>query len=147
MTLVRALGLGLLLGATLGTTGGKGAAAPHASSDPRVPSHLVTFGDAAEEAFDAADVGDWPKAALQMERVRGVSAEVKGDASDAGAPRLQAAIASLEAAIRAKERVPTMRAANELTRLGAEFADRFRPSVPTAVTLLDVLGRALRVGA
>lgn len=114
-----------------------------------VPLPIREVREQAKDLFRASRTGDWGGAGRALSRlagfVRNVRNETIGDSSDVD--RIESLRALLSLSVRAHDRVGTMSAANEITRIVADLSDPYAPLVPTDVDRLAYYGRAIEVAA
>lgn len=114
-----------------------------------VPPPLAAVGHFGEAVYDAARAGDWVASAATLDSLHGGAAglarTVPGTPSEERS--LLAQLDTLDTGVARRERLTTLRAANEVTRLAAELSRPFRPPLPVEITLLDYDGRLLQVWA
>lgn len=113
-----------------------------------VPVPLATMGEDAENAYDAAKAADWKGAATKTRALekaaRALPPRWKAMSKQF---RLSMELQKLDAALQGHRKWAAMHAANRVTLLVAQLSRDFAPRVPVEVTLLDVYGRDLEIGA
>jgi hypothetical protein len=114
----------------------------------KVPESLVNVGEFGENAYDLAKAGDWPKVNEKVEALKDQTKKLSGDLKDAKAEhkRLGEVLSALAKAAAAKDKLATMRQANQITKIAADLSEPFNPEIPAGVTRLDFYGRELELG-
>ena len=123
---------------------------PPASRPPaveRAPASVVQVGESAQELFDIARASKWDDAAASVAGLHDAVAalNVNGLKPDLVA-QLRSRITDLTRSVTARERVPSMDAANRVTHIVAELVSPDQPDVPYQVELLAYYGRQLELG-
>ncbi len=117
-------------------------------NDDKVPVSLNQVGEEAENIYDMAKVNNWTKATANLSSLesaaRKLHNEIKGE-NKTQLAQLDSKIAALNKAVTAKNRISTMRDANQVTLISAKITRVFEPTVPVEVTLLDYYGRELEI--
>jgi hypothetical protein len=103
----------------------------------KVPESLVNVGEFGENAYDLAKAGDWPKVNDKVKALKDAMEEQK---------RLGEVLGALAKAAAAKDKLATMREANQITKIAADLSEPFNPEIPAGVTRLDFYGRELELG-
>jgi hypothetical protein len=113
----------------------------------RPPSALVQIGESAKSLFDAAYASDWGTAA---DWVRSLNESASALPTMLPKPdlvaQLQSRLANARQSVSMHQRVETMDAANELTRLVADLSADFQTQVPYEAVMLGYYGRQLELG-
>lgn len=111
------------------------------------PRSLINAGEYGENIYDFAKAGNWAKANGRLALLRKSAAALRSGVLGAtgDADRLDSAIASVGTAVDAKDRLVTMRDANQVTAIVADMLVPFKLPVPIEVTRLDFYGRELEV--
>ena len=124
-------------------------AQPGGKKTQKVPEALVDFGEFAENLYDLSRAGDWAKAAEKFKALKDAEKRLPRELKESTAEkkRREEAVAVLARALGAKEKLPAMRAANQVTFIAAGLTEPFNPQVPPAVTRLDFYGRELEIGS
>ena len=113
-----------------------------------VPTSLQDVGEHGEQVYDAAKARDWRKTAVGLAKLRSAARQLRVDLPSApGLPRLGVVLTALERAGARKDRLATLRQANQVTLIAANMTDPFHPVVPPDVVRLDYLGRELEIWA
>jgi hypothetical protein len=114
----------------------------------KVPDSLVDVGELGENVYDLSKAGDWAKVTEKLSGLKDAAKRLAGDLKDGKAEKkqLDEIIASLAKTTQAKDKLATMRDANQVTRIAADLSEPFNPQVPAAVTRLDFFGRELEIG-
>jgi hypothetical protein len=112
-----------------------------------VPAPLQSVAQHSEDLYDAARGNDWAAAAAHFDSLQRAASDlpVNGEASGGMKAAVRSQLTALAASLAAQDRLATMRAANEVTRLAAEMTNPYKPAVPTEITLLDYSGRELEL--
>lgn len=140
-------GVGLLTLMALGLS------LPHAAQAAKVnpktvPVSLVTMGETAENVYDAAKVANWKLATTKTlalkEAVHTLPPRSKAMVNQF---RLNLRLQNLRGAVQSHQKWAAMHEANRVTLFAAKLSRDFAPRVPVEVTLLDVYGRDLEIGA
>jgi hypothetical protein len=117
--------------------------------EANVPTSLSNAGEYGENVYDYAKANDWKNANVKLaalrDAVRNVHAEVQN--TGAAGDRLNTNVAALDRAMTAKDRLATMREANQVTLDVANMTTASKLTVPVEVTRLDYYGRELEVWA
>lgn len=124
-------------------------AAQAAEVDPKaVPMCLVTMGENAENAYDVAKAADWKlaasKTAMLEKEVHALPPRWRVMATQF---RLQLDLHKLRVAVQNRQKWAAMHEANRVALFAAKLTRDFAPRVPVEVTLLDIYGRDLEIGA
>jgi hypothetical protein len=113
-----------------------------------VPTSLQDVGEYGEQVYDAAKARDWTKTAADLAKLKSAARQLRLDLPSApDLPRLRVALTALDRAAARKDRLATMRQANQVTIIAASMTDPFHPVVPSDVVRLDYLGRELEIWA
>jgi hypothetical protein len=121
---------------------------PAAGTADSVPTSLHEVGEYGELVYDAAKARDWRKTTVDLARLKSAARQLRLDLPSApDLPRLRTALTALETAAARKDRLATMRQANQVTLIAANMTDPFHPVVPPDVVRLDYLGRELEIWA
>lgn len=121
---------------------------PAAGTADSVPTSLQDVGEYGELVYDAAKTRDWRKTAAAFARLKSAARQLRLELSSApDLPRLRVVLTALETAVARKDRLTTMRQANQVTIIAANMTDPFHPVVPPDVVRLDYLGRELEIWA
>ena len=121
---------------------------PVAGTADSVPTSLQDVGELGEQVYDAAKARDWRKTAVGVAKLKSAARQVRLDLPSApDLPRLRVVVTALETAAARKDRLATMRQANQVTLIAAKMTDPFHPVVPPDVVRLDYLGRELEIWA
>ncbi len=148
-TRTAATGLGLLslMGTSLSlplTASAKLPAASTASSS----ATLSVLSEGGENVYDAAKAGDWKTAAVKTNAVdRAARALPPHWKTMASQFRLSSSLGKLRSAVQTHQKSRAMHEANRVTLFAAQISRDTAPRIPVEVTLLDVYGRDLEVGA
>ena len=119
-----------------------------AGTTASVPTSLQEVGEHGELVYDAAKARDWRKTAVDLARLKLAARQLRLELPSApDLPRLRTVITALETAAARKDRLATMRQANQVTLIAANMTDPFHPVVPPDVVRLDYLGRELEIWA
>jgi len=119
-----------------------------AGTTDSVPTSLQEVGEHGELVYDAAKARDWRKTAVDFARLKSAARQLRLDLPSApDLSRLRVVVAALETAAARKDRLATMRQANQVTLIAARMTDPFHPVVPSDVVRLDYLGRELEIWA
>lgn len=122
---------------------------PTAGNANQVPTSVSQVGEAGENIYDAAKANNWTQATAKLNSLKDAAKQLDTESKISENPnedQLDTVIAGLNKAVPAKNRLATMRAANEVTRLAANLSALFNPQVPVSVALLDYYGRQLEIG-
>jgi hypothetical protein len=127
---------------------GAAAQAPGAKTQ-KVPESLVDVGEFGENVYDLVKADGWAKATEKFEALKGAAKRLSGDlkVTKADQKRLDETLAALGKALAAKDKLPALRGANQVTLIAADLSEPFNPQVPAAVTRLDFYGRELEIGS
>jgi len=119
------------------------------SNAPSVPKPLESMGRYSENLYDAARANDWTAAVAQLDTLKRAATDLStiGNTSTELKADVNAQLAVIDTSVSNRNRAATLRAANEVTRLAAELARPYKPSVPVEITLLDYSGRELELWA
>jgi hypothetical protein len=113
----------------------------------RPPSALVQIGESAKALFDAAYASDWSTAA---DWVRSLNESASALPTTLPKPdlvaQLQSRLENVRQSAGTHQRVETMDAANEITRLVADLSGQFQTQVPYEAIMLGYYGRQLELG-
>ena len=127
------------------------AKAPTASSKVMLSKNAATLfalGEGGENVYDAAKVGNWKTAASKTagleKAARILPPRWKAMANQF---RLASSLGKLRAAVQGHQKGEAMHQANRVTLFAARLSRDSAPRVPVEVTLLDVYGRDLEIGA
>ena len=118
--------------------------------DP-VPPAVAGVGHHAENAYDAAKIGNWAYGTATVDSLRAVVGQLPDSTSTElaklGSLRdtLGVTLGMLEKAMSSRDSTRAMHAANRITELGARLSEPYGPSTPVGVTLLDFYGRELEL--
>ena len=119
-----------------------------AGATDRVPTSLQEVGEQGELVYDAAKARDWRKTAVDVAKLKSAARQLRLDLPSApDLPRLRVVVSALEAAAARKDRLATMRQANQVTLIAANMTAPFHPVLPPDVVRLDYLGRELEIWA
>lgn len=124
--------------------------APAATNTNSVPTSVSQVGEYGENIYEAAQANNWTQATAKLTSLKDAAKKIDTESKISENPnedQLDAAIAALNKAVPAKNKLATMRAANQTTLLAANLSAPFNPPVPVQVTLLDYYGRQLEIGA
>lgn len=114
-----------------------------------VPEPLESVAHHSESLYDAARANNWAAAVGQLDTLNRAAADLS--AMKNGSAQLNASLVSqlavCDTSVPNRDRVATLRSANEITRLAAELTRPYKPAVPVEITLLDYSGRELEVWA
>lgn len=108
---------------------------------------MADVGESAENVYDLAKEKAWGKVADQVSILTAATGRLMMELRPAEANRkgLEDALAALDKAVAAKDRLAAMRQANRATKLAADLSEPFHPQVPAAVARLDYYGRELEI--
>ena len=124
-------------------------AAAHVSSPatPVVQAAIDDVGRYGESIYDMAKVSDWKQAASDLAWLKKAAGKLPAEVNGNGREQVQLddTIQALDQAITEKNWGRATREANEVTRIAADLAAPFKPSVPIEVTRLDYYGRQLEI--
>ena len=121
---------------------------PAAGTTDSVPTSLQDVGELGEQVYDAAKARDWRKTAVGVAKLKSAARQFRLDLPSApDLTRLRVVVTALETAAARKDRLATMRQANQVTLIAAKMTDPFHPVVPPDVVRLDYLGRELEIWA
>jgi len=114
-----------------------------------VPKALADAGEYGENLYDYAKVNDWKRAEARLAALGTAVGKVHSEAGVSGiaVERLRRIVASLNHSVARKQRLTTMREANQVTLDVADLTDAYKVSVPVEVTRLDYYGRELEIWA
>jgi len=127
---------------------GPAARTPAAGTTDSVPTSLHEVGECGEFVYDAAKARDWRKTATDVAKLKSAARQLRLDLPSApDLPRLRVVLTALEAAAARKDRLATMRQANQVTIITASMTDPVHPVMPAGVVRLDYLGRELQIWA
>jgi hypothetical protein len=129
--------------------------APPASASPvnttgeSVPTSLSDAGEYGENIYDYAKARDWKNAEARLGTLKETIKSVRADVKSQGAAvaRLDGNVEALDRAVSSKDRLATMREANQMTLDVANMTTAYKLNVPVEVTRLDYYGRELEVWA
>ncbi len=124
--------------------------APAATNTNSVPTSVSQVGEYGENIYEAAKANNWTQATAKLTSLKDAAKRIDTESKISENPnedRLDGAIAALNKAVPAKNKLATMRAANQTTLFAANLSAPFNPPVPVQVTLLDYYGRQLEIGA
>ena len=112
-----------------------------------VPAPLESVAQHGEDLYDAARGNDWTAASAHLDSLKRAAPElpVTGEGSGGMKEAVRSQLTVLDSSVKTHDRVATMRAANEVTRLAAELTHPYKPTVPFEITLLDYSGRELQL--
>jgi hypothetical protein len=111
-----------------------------------VPISLQDVGEYGELVYDAAKTRDRRKTAADFAKLKSAARQLRLDLPSApDLSRLGVVLTALETAVARKDRLATMRQANQVTIITANMTDPFHPVVPPDVVRLDYLGRELEI--
>jgi hypothetical protein len=124
------------------------ARAPGAKTQ-KIPESLVDVGEFGENVYDLVKADGWAKATEKFDALKVAAKKLAGDIKIAKADhkRLDETLAALGKALGAKDKLPALRAANQVTLIAADLSEPLGPQVPAAVARLDFYGRELELGA
>lgn len=121
-------------------------AAPAANlSTGKVPVSLSDAGEYGENTYDMAKANDWTKAAEKLRELKQSQSQLASQ--NIKSPQLDQAIAALEKDVAAKDRLATLRDANQVTFVVADLTAKYNPPIPVEITKLDYYGRELETEA
>jgi hypothetical protein len=114
-----------------------------------VPKALADAGEYGENLYDYAKVNDWKHADARLVALETAVRRMRSEAGVSGiaVDRLGRIVAALNHSVARKQRVMTMREANEVTLDVADLTAAYKMSVPVEVTRLDYYGRELEIWA
>lgn len=112
------------------------------SSTSSVPPAIEAVSHHAENAYDMAKANDWAKASASVDSL---ATAVTADSATRSA--IDSTLQQLRGAVASRNARTAMSASNRLTEIGARLSDRYAPTVPVEVTLLDYYGRELEIRA
>ncbi len=114
-----------------------------------VPKALADAGEYGENLYDYAKVNDWTHAEARLVALRTAVGRVRSEAGISGVAtdRLAPIVAALNHSVARKQRLMTMREANQVTLDVADLTAAYKVSVPVEVTRLDYYGRELEIWA
>ena len=112
-----------------------------------IPTSLMEVEKLGEHSYDEVKSQLWDKAGSTFISLQTAAKKLPDDVklSDADKKRLDTELTNLEKALNAKNRAAGMRAANQITLIGADLVEPFGPNVPADVTRLDHYGRELEI--
>jgi len=115
-----------------------------------VPTSVSQVGEDGENIYEAAKASNWTQVTAKLTLLKNAAKKIDTESKISENPnedQLDAAITALNKAVPAKNKLATMRAANQTTLLAANLSPQFNSPVPVQVTLLDYYGRQLEIGA
>jgi hypothetical protein len=120
-----------------------------AAVTPSVPLAIREAQDQAIRIFDAARAEQWGLADRTAEHLAativGIRSDTRGDSADVD--ELDTRTKAMRKTIVLRDRLATMRAANDLTLLTADLSEPYGPRVPVDVDRLEAYGRAAIVAS
>jgi hypothetical protein len=111
---------------------------PTTTAQPGAPKTLADSAESAEVIYDVVKAGKWSEAEARIDQLR---------QSAASYPALQTNVETLAASIKARDRIQSMKIANELTRLAIEQLRNYPATTPVEIAMLDYEGRKVEVDA
>lgn len=115
-----------------------------------VPTSVSQVGEYGENIYEAAKANNWTQVTAKLTSLKDAAKKIDTESKISENPnedQLDAAITALNKAVSARNKLATMRAANQTTLLAANLSAPFNPPVPVQVTLLDYYGRQLEIAA
>ena len=109
---------------------------------------LFDLGESGENIYDAAHEENWPTALVKMTVLEKAARDLTPRWKTMGNEfRLSQSLQKLRDAVQKHQKVAAMHEANHVTLFAARLSRDTAPRVPVEITLLDVYGRALEIGA
>lgn len=109
---------------------------------------LDALGEGGENVYDAAKAGDWKAASAKTAGLEKAAQALPPRWKEmANQFRLASSLGRLRSSVQAHRKWEAMHEANRVTLFAARLSRGTAPRVPVEVTLLDVYGRELEVGA
>lgn len=127
------------------------AVAPLEALPDPVPPAIAAVGHHAENAYDAAKMGNWTYGNATADSLRMAVGQLPGGNSGELAQlaslrdTVGIMLGRLERAVNSQDSITAMRAANKLTELGVRLSEPYGPRIPVGVTLLDFYGREMEL--
>lgn len=146
------IGFGMTRPAQAGMTAGTNSSQQRLSitTANQVPTSITKVGEYGENIYDAAQANNWTQATTNLTSLQQAAKQLDNEPRIGENPnedQLDGVIAALDKSVPAKDRLATMRTANQVTLLAANLSAPFNPQVPVPVVKLDYYGRQLQVGA